>query len=86
MNERKFSILKVSANGKIEMKDGVYISQYGKLKVLTTDPNLKSQFLDEGLKVKHPILRIIQPIVREASIGWPWADTYLKNCEYLGEL
>lgn len=68
------------------MKDGVYVSQHGKLKVLTTDPNLKTQYLDEGLKAKHPLFRMIQPIVREASMGWPWNETYLKNCEYLGEL
>ena len=67
------------------IKEGVYVSRQGKLKIVSYRED-GWIIIDSNLSKPHPIFRGRVFYVHESSPGFPIEDYQLKNCEYLGEL
>jgi hypothetical protein len=67
-----------------EPKMGVYLTQWGRFKVVGRT-NTGKWIVDEGIVKKHPYLRLSATIVKEMT-GNYYINKELYNCEYLGGL
>ena len=71
----------------LKLKEGVYLTEHGKFKVLERSMDDKWKWsIDTGLLRRHPILSCMGIRITENSTGDYFAEKSLKNCEYLGEL
>lgn len=70
-----------------EPLEGVYITKYGKFKVVFKSQDPKWYWeIDEGKIINHPFLRIKQSVTKASSNGNYFINKEIKNCEYLGIL
>ena len=70
------------------IKEGVYISNTGKLKYFYVDKEKNKWMVDEGQTVKHKIFRMNIPVEHECGVGFPMFHPFspLYKCEWISEL
>lgn len=74
----------------IEPKEGVYISQSGKLKVFSVNRETNKWEVDAGELHPAPLLKALKVLaIHEMGIGWPvfhYRIGPLYKCEWISEL